>query len=810
MRRGLLRRSTPYARAGDRTRAEVISLPARVPPAGGDAPPVRIFVGTESGQHRAERVLVWSIEQVRDPARSYEIHLLRDLAGFDRRRWLTGFTNYRFAIPALAGARGRAIYNDVDQIYLADPAALFDLDLEGHGYLSIRPSDTSVMLIECERMARVWTPELVRTSRRKAIEARAAAMPGLWGALAPEWNARDEEYAAGHTRVLHYTTIHTQPWQPCPERFVYQPNPVGEVWLALERSADRAGYRLFGAERPSAAFRERCERLRAAPAAATPEPPELAEALAEARAQHVLAVSLGSAARAEAARGEPPGRTTAAWDPAFPALAKAPAEGFDAVVCHDALERVPDEDAPWLVEALFRHARRLVVASVSTHPAPLRLAGGSRLDLQSRSEAFWLALFEAAAAAHPGVRWRLVLRAPAHLGRVSVRLREGGPPPGRAPRVWVLTDDKAGHTTQSLGLAEALGWPYERKTLRFTRLALLSNGLLGASRVGLDPRGAAQLAPPWPDLVIATGRRTAPVARWIERRSHGRARLVQLGRKGGDVADRFDLSVTCSHFRLPPHPRRVETIVPLAAVSREKLAEEAARHAALFEGAAHPRVALLVGGSSALHRLDAETAARLGRELHAFTSAAGGSLLAITSPRTGAAATEALARSLGDGALLHRWRRADPANPYLAFLGAADAIVVTGDSESMLAEAVGTGKPVYVFPVPERPDGPRRRLAKWVLARAAARPRKSAKGTVRPQQGLEYASARLLESALVRPPRDLARLHRELARRGLARAFGAPLDLAAPPPLRELEEVVARVRSLLGTGCDPALGNPPC
>ena len=72
----------------------------------------------------------------RDPARAYEIHLMSDLEGFDRSAWKTGFTQYRYAVPALAGYQGRAIYNDVDQIYLADPAELFDLDMrlgEGTG-----------------------------------------------------------------------------------------------------------------------------------------------------------------------------------------------------------------------------------------------------------------------------------------------------------------------------------------------------------------------------------------------------------------------------------------------------------------------------------------------------------------------------------------------------------------------------------------------------------------------------------------------------------------------------------------------------
>ena len=33
-------------------------------------------------------------------------------------------------------------------------------------------------------------------------------------------------------------------------------------------------------------------------------------------------------------------------------------------------------------------------------------------------------------------------------------------------RVWVLADDRAGNVNQLLGVAEALGWAYERKDIR--------------------------------------------------------------------------------------------------------------------------------------------------------------------------------------------------------------------------------------------------------------------------------------------------------------------------------------------------------
>ena len=41
-------------------------------------------------------------------------------------------------------------------------------------------------------------------------------------------------------------------------------------------------------------------------------------------------------------------------------------------------------------------------------------------------------------------------------------------------------------------------------------------------------------------------------------------------------------------------------------------------------------------------------------------------------------------------------------NPFLALLASADAAIVTGDSESMTAEAIAAGMPVYLAPVPTR------------------------------------------------------------------------------------------------------------
>jgi hypothetical protein len=162
-------------------------------------------------------------------------------------------------------------------------------------------------------------------------------------------------------------------------------------------------------------------------------------------------------------------------------------------------------------------------------------------------------------------------------------------------------------------------------------------------------------------------------------------------------------------------------------------------------------------------------------------------------------ATGALVTGLGESSHLQWWRPGShDADLYLAFLAAADAIVVSGESETMLADAVATGKPVYIYPVPERRMGLTRRIEEAVLARSQARPL-SGRGTVRPQQGREYLCARLIERGVVRPPRDLKALHQHLFRLGVARPFGTALEVgAARPALHEANRAAGKLRMLLG------------
>jgi hypothetical protein len=83
------------------------------------------------------------------------------------------------------------------------------------------------------------------------------------------------------------------------------------------------------------------------------------------------------------------------------------------------------------------------------------------------------------------------------------------------------------------------------------------------------------------------------------------------------------------------------------------------------------------------------------------------------------------------------------------------------------------------------------------VRRAFARPL-NRRGTIRPQQGLEYLFAKGIASGLLPPPRDLEALHENLVRRGIARLFGAPLELTRRQPLHEPEAVAREILRRMG------------
>lgn len=262
---------------------------------------------------------------------------------------------------------------------------------------------------------------------------------------------------------------------------------------------------------------------------------------------------------------------------------------------------------------------------------------------------------------------------------------------------WVVTDGNAGMETQCLGLAEALGLSPQIK-----RISLRAPwdwlpprlGALVCPLTGLDPRGD-RLAPPWPDLLIATGRRSVAAVAAIKRIS-GKTVTVQIQNPQFSLAA-FDLVVTPLHDRVQG-PNVLATTGALHRVTRARLDAAAAEFRASLAHLPRPLVTVLVGGANKAYRMTPQIIGDFCAGLRDLAKISGCSFAVTPSRRTGAENVAALRNGLAG--LAHVLWDGAGSNPYFGYLGFADAVIVTSDSVNMTGEACATGKPVYVYDLP--------------------------------------------------------------------------------------------------------------
>jgi mitochondrial fission protein ELM1 len=269
----------------------------------------------------------------------------------------------------------------------------------------------------------------------------------------------------------------------------------------------------------------------------------------------------------------------------------------------------------------------------------------------------------------------------------------GSRPAARKLVTWVVTAGEAGMRSQARGLAMRVD-PDAREVIVRLRwpFGWLPAGAPGLLRFGLAP-GSAVPGPPWPDLVVSCGRKASRVALAIGRASGGRAVLVNAQDPLCDPA-RFDLVIAMAHDRATG-PNVVKVLTALNEVTPERLAAAVPRWETAFGALPRPRIGVLLGGPSRRRGFRAPHAAVLGAELARLRRATGGSLIVTPSRRTTAEAMDAFRAALGD-APAWIWDGGGD-NPYFGILALADRLVVTGDSVSMVSEAIATGRPVEIF-----------------------------------------------------------------------------------------------------------------
>lgn len=261
---------------------------------------------------------------------------------------------------------------------------------------------------------------------------------------------------------------------------------------------------------------------------------------------------------------------------------------------------------------------------------------------------------------------------------------------------WVMSDGKPGMENQCLGLAEALELEPVVKRLAIRQpWRSLPPQFWVSPLSALSPASDA-VAAPWPDLLIATGRQTVAVARQIRRNSGGNTFAVQIQNPAvGHEA--FDIVVTPKHDR-QHGPNVIETFGALNRVRPEAIDIAADGFADSVAHLPRPLVAVLLGGDNKVYRMTEDSARDLADKLRQMAETSGAGLLVTPSRRTGEKNASIIRDALAG--LPQIWHRDGEPNPYLGWMGLADAFVVTSDSVNMISEPCGTGKPVFIHHLP--------------------------------------------------------------------------------------------------------------
>ncbi len=267
---------------------------------------------------------------------------------------------------------------------------------------------------------------------------------------------------------------------------------------------------------------------------------------------------------------------------------------------------------------------------------------------------------------------------------------------------WVISDGRRGIENQALGLAEALD---RLRPLNIEIMQMESSAVFKAAapRLQFSLKSTPQdydLPMPLPEIAIGCGRQAIAPLLALKKKA-GRDIFTAYIQDPRLPVKNFDLVICPAHDGVSGN--NVELMI--GSPNRITVAELAGQILTFSDQLLHypmPRAALLIGGHSKTHKLGKPQ-----HDYHMKTAqdllVRGYSLLVTPSRRTPDFARRDYARLASDHNNVWLYDGNDAVNPYAAFLGGADIILVTEDSTNMLTESCATGKPVFTLPMQGQP-----------------------------------------------------------------------------------------------------------
>lgn len=261
---------------------------------------------------------------------------------------------------------------------------------------------------------------------------------------------------------------------------------------------------------------------------------------------------------------------------------------------------------------------------------------------------------------------------------------------------WLIVDKgKIGSQNQCIGLAEAMHIPYTLKSIHVKfPWYYLPRDFWPSPNVCVE-NGEKLFAPPYPEIIIASGRSAAQIAASIKKKNPQIFTIYLMDPRMDHKY--FDYIVAPAHDVLKG-PKVIESMGMLNRVTPALLEQDEAHFKETFDDLPGEKIAVLIGGKSKHYKMTAYDMRKLGESLQTCYSNSPIALMVTFSRRSTHEQRDAFLKAI-EGIPSYIWDDLPP-NPYFAMLNAADYVLVTQDTTSMVTEACATGKPVFVVELP--------------------------------------------------------------------------------------------------------------
>jgi mitochondrial fission protein ELM1 len=293
-------------------------------------------------------------------------------------------------------------------------------------------------------------------------------------------------------------------------------------------------------------------------------------------------------------------------------------------------------------------------------------------------------------------------------------------------KVWGLTDTRVGSSKQTVSLSKSLDGNAVFKNVNYTKLIALPN-FLRPKILGIDFMNSDNLSikniEEVPDIIIFAGRRLAGLALYLKKiffkRFKKEVKIISILNPNYSFKNFFCII-------LPVHDGiKAKNVLTfrgaLCEIDFKAIEGEKTLWDEKLSSFTSPFISLMVGGDTKHKTFDEKKLGTMVSNLSKKVKEIGGTLLVSSSRRTNEKCIDAIEKNLNCKNYFFKWHQDIKSNPYYSFLFKSSLVIITGESISMICEALTLKKSVLLYKPEESLEQKHREFCKNLIEDDLAR-----------------------------------------------------------------------------------------